>query len=193
MGKTNPEEAWPYSLACTRTTDQVSPEECEIWNWAPQDCRGGSGTWKEEWNTSWADVIAKEMKNVKVAFAIIRCHMISDVKNEDSWSKASLVAVGLLTETPKCLTYSSVVSCETVCLALTLPALYDLEVKSGNVLNAYVTAPITKKVWIVLGSEWGRQAGKKPLLFVPYANWRVQALCCQCLCWTVICIWLWWE
>ena len=116
MGKTNPEEAWPYSLACTRTTDQVSPEECEIWNWAPQDCRGGSGTWKEEWNTSWADVIAKEMKNVKVAFAIIRCHMISDVKNEDSWSKASLVAVGLLTETPKCLTYSSVVPCETYVL-----------------------------------------------------------------------------
>ena len=56
-------------------------------------------------NTLWADAIAKEMKNVRVAFNIlpdgedpppgyqfVRCHMIFDVKMEDFRRKARLVA-----------------------------------------------------------------------------------------------------
>ena len=38
-------------------------------------------------------------------------------------------------------TYSSVVTRETVCIALTMAALHDLEVKLADVLNAYVSAP----------------------------------------------------
>ncbi len=34
-------------------------------------------------------------------------------------------------------------------------ALNGLEVKAGDVLNAYITAPVTKKVMTVLGPEWG--------------------------------------
>lgn len=128
-------------------------------------------------NTFWADAIAKEMKDVKVAFKIldgdetvpngfkqINCHMIFDVKMEDFRRKARLVAGGHMTEAPKCQTYSSVVSRETVRLALTIAALNDLEVKAGDVQNAYVTAPITEKVWTVLGPEWGKDAGKKALI-----------------------------
>ena len=128
-------------------------------------------------NTLWADAIAKEMKNVRVAFDIlpngerapngykqIRCHMIFDIKIEDFRRKARLVAGGHMTEAPKCMTYSSVVSRETVRLALTLAALNDLEVKSGDIQNAYITAPITEKVWTVLGPMFGADAGKKAII-----------------------------
>ena len=46
-----------------------------------------------------------------------------------------------------------------------MAALNDLEVKVGDVLNAYITAPITKKVWTVLGSEFGGDAGKTAVIF----------------------------
>jgi hypothetical protein len=45
-----------------------------------------------------------------------------------------------------------------------MTALNDLEVKVGNVLNACITAPITKKVWTVLGSEFGSDAGKSAII-----------------------------
>ncbi len=51
------------------------------------------------------------------------------------------------------------VSRETVRLALTIAALNDLEVEVGDVLNAYITAPVKEKVWTVLGPEFGRDAG----------------------------------
>jgi hypothetical protein len=56
------------------------------------------------------------------------------------------VAGGHLTQAPTTITYASVVSRETVCLALTFASLNDLEVKVGNVLNAYITAPVKEKV-----------------------------------------------
>ena len=60
---------------------------------------------------------------------------------EDFRRKTRLVAGGHMTETPKCMTYSSVVGRETVRIALTITALNDLQVKAGDVMNAYVTAP----------------------------------------------------
>ena len=52
--------------------------------------------------------------------------------------KARLVAGRHMTETPKCMTYSSVVGRETVHIALTIVALNDLQVKAGDVMNSYV-------------------------------------------------------
>jgi hypothetical protein len=49
-------------------------------------------------------------------------------------------------------------------IALTLVALNDLEVKVGDVLNAYITAPITERVWTVLGPEFGQDAGKSAMI-----------------------------
>jgi hypothetical protein len=48
-----------------------------------------------------------------------------------------------------------------------MAALNDLEVKVGDVLNAYITAPITEKVWTVLGPEFGLMLAIPPLSFVP--------------------------
>jgi hypothetical protein len=104
---------------------------------------------KKNGNTLWTDAIAKEMKDVHVAFKIlvdgqsapisyqkIPCHMIFDVKMEDFRRKARLVAGGHKTKAPATITYASVVSRETVHIALLMAALNDLKVKVGDVLNA---------------------------------------------------------
>jgi hypothetical protein len=39
-----------------------------------------------------------------------------------------------------------------------LYALNDLDVKMADIENAYLTAPITEKVWTVLGPEFGDDA-----------------------------------
>jgi hypothetical protein len=57
-----------------------------------------------------------------------------------------------------------VVSPEIVCLALTFVALNDLKVKVGELLNAYITAPVTEKVWTVLGPDFGLDAGKSAMI-----------------------------
>ncbi len=114
---------------------------------------------KKNGNTLWANAIAKEMWDVRVPFSVlpdgqsepigyqkIPCHMIFDIKMEDFRCKARLVAGEHMTKAPTTITYASVVSRETVHIALFMAALNDLNVKVGDVLNAYITAPITEKV-----------------------------------------------
>jgi len=45
-----------------------------------------------------------------------------------------------------------------------MAALNDLEVKVGDVLIAYITTSITKKVWMVLGAEFSSDAGKSAII-----------------------------
>jgi hypothetical protein len=129
---------------------------------------------KRNGNTLWADAIKKEMANVRTAFRIaedgeqipigyqqIRCHMVFDIKQEDFRRKARLVAGGHTTEPPATVTYASVVSRESVRIALVLAALNDVEVKTADIENAYITAPCSEKIWTVLGPEFGPDAGKK--------------------------------
>jgi hypothetical protein len=127
--------------------------------------------------TLWADAIKKEMDAVRVAFKILEadesppptyqqigCHIIFDVKMEDFWRKARYMAGGHRTETPTTLTYASVVSRETVCIALMIAALNDLQVKASDIQNAYLTAPVTEKIWTVCGLKFGPDAGKKAII-----------------------------
>jgi hypothetical protein len=135
------------------------------------DCKNG--------NTFWANAIAKEMKEVCIAFNIIPdghvatigyqhipCHMIFDVKMEDFWQKARLVAGGYKTKAPATITYASVVLRETMHLALTIGALNDLKVEVGDVLNAYITASVKEKVWTVLGPEFRHDTGKSAIIII---------------------------
>ncbi len=69
---------------------------------------------------------------------------------EDFRQKARLVAGGHRIKAPATITYASVVSRETVHLALTIASLNDLKVKVGDVLNAYITALVKEKVWTIL-------------------------------------------
>ena len=77
--------------------------------------------------------------------------MIFDIKMTDFSQKARLVAGGHLTRAPAAMTYASVVSRETVRITLTIAALNSIDIKTGNVMNAYITAPVTEKVWTILG------------------------------------------
>ena len=91
--------------------------------------------------------------------------MIFDIKMEDFRRKARYVAGGHATVAPPTLTYASVVLRESVRIALTLAALNDLEVKTSDIQNAYLTAPCSEKIWTTLGSEFGPDfAGKKALV-----------------------------
>jgi hypothetical protein len=74
------------------------------------------------------------------------------------------VAGGHLTKASATITYASVVSRETVRLALTFASLNDLEVKVGDVLNAYITAPVKKKVLSILGPKFGLDSGKSAVI-----------------------------
>ena len=45
-----------------------------------------------------------------------------------------------------------------------IAALNNLQVKTSDVLNAYITAQVTKHVWTTLGPEWGPNEGKCALI-----------------------------
>ena len=45
-----------------------------------------------------------------------------------------------------------------------IAALKEFEIKLGNILNAYVQATVTDKVWIILGSEFGKDARKMTVI-----------------------------
>jgi hypothetical protein len=62
--------------------------------------------------------------------------MIFDIKIEDFRRKARIVAGGHMPGAPTIMTYASEVSCETICIAPTLAALNDLEMKAADILNA---------------------------------------------------------
>ena len=69
-----------------------------------------------------------------------------------------------MTTAPEAVTYASVVLRETVRIAMTFAALNDLEVKCGDVLNAYITAPVKQKIWTYLGPEHVDDEGKKDII-----------------------------
>jgi hypothetical protein len=132
---------------------------------------------EENGNTLWKEAIRKEINKVCIVFKVlrgeevipptyqeIRYHMIFDVKMEDFHRKARFVAGGHTTDAPHMIIYASVVSRESVSIALTLAALNDLDDIMGDIENAYLTAPITEKGWTVLGPEFGEDAGKRALI-----------------------------
>ena len=58
----------------------------------------------------------------------------------------------------------SVVSRETVRMALKLAALNDLPLKVADILNSSITAPVTEKIWTFLGQEFGEDFGRKAIV-----------------------------
>ena len=99
------------------------------------------------------------MKNVKVmlqtipdhenppnGFWYINCHMVFDIKMENLQRKVCQVGGGHMAHTLDAITCSSVVTRETVCIALTMEVLHDLEVKGEDVLNANLMAPNREKI-----------------------------------------------
>jgi len=121
---------------------------------------------RENGNTLWQDAIAKEMQNVYIAFDVrsetqappgyrlIPHRIIFEIKM-DFTRKARLVAGGHKTDPPAQLTYSSVVSRESVRIGFLIAAMYDLEPLAADIGNAYLNAPTKEKYYIVTGPEFG--------------------------------------
>ena len=70
---------------------------------------------------------------------------------EDLRWKAMLVAGGPMIMALAAITWAGVVSRETVRIALMIATLIDLKVKLGNILNAYLQAPVTEKMQATFG------------------------------------------
>ena len=49
-------------------------------------------------------------------------------------------------------------------IALTLAALNYLPFKVVDIHNAYIAAPVTEKIWTVIGQEFGEYAGRKAIV-----------------------------
>jgi hypothetical protein len=132
----------------------------------------------ENGNTLWWDAIVLEMANVRVAFQeyegdltkdgkpkgykFVSTHMVFDVKlGENYRRKARLVADGHKTDvSTSTITYSSVVSRDSVRIALTIAALNDLKVFACDIQNAFLTAPCRENLYTVAGQEFGSDEGK---------------------------------
>eukprot|EP00957_Ditylum_brightwellii_P193879 14764817-Ditylum_brightwellii.AAC.1 len=78
----------------------------------------------------------------------------------DFTRKARFVANGAKTEAPASITYSSVVSRDSVKLAFLIAALNDLDVLACDIGNAYLNAPCREKIWFKAGRECGADMGK---------------------------------
>ncbi len=126
---------------------------------------------RETGTDHWRRAIEKEMKNVEIAFEFldsgqaapigyqkIPLHFVFDVKMDFTW-KARLVAGGHMTDTPASLTYSSVVSRDSVRLALMIAALNDLDILVADIGNAYLNAETREKVYTIAGPEFGSREG----------------------------------
>ena len=134
---------------------------------------------QENGDTQWWDAICKEIQNVRPVFEVwekdideipigyqkIRCHMIFDVKlGENFRRKARFVAGGHTTETPMSLTYSSVVSQDSVCTSLLITALNDLKIMACDIQNAYLTADCQEKIWTYTGPEFRSERGQPMII-----------------------------
>jgi hypothetical protein len=129
-------------------------------------------------NNLWREAIEKEMVNIFPAFKIyegdpsdligyqmIRCHMIFDVKlGENFRRKARFVAGGHMTDPPNTLTYSSVVSRDSVRIALVLASLNGMLILTADIQNAYLHAKCREKIYTIAGKEFGSKAGKTMII-----------------------------
>ena len=69
-----------------------------------------------------------------------------------------------MTKAQATIIYASIVSRETVTIALMIATLNDLQVKLSNILNAYVQAPVIEKVFTTLGPEFVKDTGKTAVI-----------------------------
>jgi len=132
----------------------------------------------------WAKAIERERHNVWPAFDVwedgkvpvrykeIQCHLVFDIKSDTLAWKAQFVAGGHLTDPPKELTYSSVVSRDSIQLFFLIAALNDV-----NVL--YLPAMFRMHTWMpklkrrcgfVEAMIWEQTEARWLLLSVPYMD-----------------------
>ena len=69
-----------------------------------------------------------------------------------------------MTKAPPTIMYASIVSRETVRMALVIATLNNLQVELDDIFTIYLQAPVTEKVWTTLGLELDKVAGKTAVI-----------------------------
>ena len=185
--KIDGEPAFKWWVSKTLRKRQAIVAKVKSWYWRtthkfgvelPHSVEEAQKLDKKKDNNYWRAAIEKEMSRVRIAFEKwtggntleeakwklvgyqeVRCHMIFDVKMSGLVRKARLVAGGHTTDTPASITYSSVVSRDSVRIAFLIAALNDLDFMSANIGNAYLNAPNKKKIWTIPGHEFRTDKG----------------------------------
>jgi hypothetical protein len=176
--ETEPAFAWwvPYTLK--KRSSIIAKLKSKYWQRThkygirvPKSIKEAYEIDQKEGNSLWRDAVMGEMKKIRNAFQRydseptkligyqeITTHWIFDIKlGENFRRKARLVGDGHKTKTPSSVTYSSVVSRESVRLCLLLAALNELDVQAADIENAYLTAPCREKCWTRGGKEFGSE------------------------------------
>ena len=78
--------------------------------------------------------------------------------------KARFVSDGHKTKTPAAMTYSSVVSRESVRISLMIAALNDLDVLAFDIQNSYLMVDCIERVYVVAGPEFGSEDGNNMMV-----------------------------
>ena len=85
-----------------------------------------------------------------ITYQQIRCHLVFDIKM-DSTHKARLVAGGHTTEVVEMSNYYSVVSRESVRIAMVIVALNTLKIEAGDSQSTYLTVLCLEKIYTICG------------------------------------------
>ena len=100
-----------------------------------------------------------------VGYQEIRCHMIFDINMDGRFTcKARYVSGGHTTDPLSSITYSIVVSRDSIRIAFTLSALNGVEIRAADIGNEYLNAKCREKIWTVAWTEFGREKGKVMLV-----------------------------
>ena len=126
---------------------------------------------EETGTTLWHDALRKEMGNIEPCMKVlgdgeqpppghqfIHTHIVFDIKM-DFTRRARFVANGSTMEVKLERTYASVVSRDSIRIALLYAALNDLDILSGDVAAAYLNAPASGKVYFCCGAEFRHLEG----------------------------------
>ena len=116
----------------------------------------------EKYEKATADELRSGKKKIPGGYNEMTCHMVFDIKMDGLFTrKARYVADGHTSGyVPGYLTYSSVVTRESVRIAFLYAALNELDILSCDVTNAYLNAPCKEKLWVQGGKEFGGEAGE---------------------------------
>ena len=91
--------------------------------------------------------------------------MIFDIKMDGRFTrKAHYVAGGHTTAPPSSITYSSVVSRDSIRIAFALSALNGVDIRATDIGNAYLNAKCQETIQKVARAEFGSEKGKVMLV-----------------------------
>ena len=142
----------------------------------PNDTREALELDRINGNTKWADAIAKEMNGLERLGVFAFHHpdtkftktegwqyaplrMIYEIKQQDLRHKARLVVGGHVVDASSHVVYSSTIKDISVRLLMLISVQNKLSFMTGDIANAFCTAPCREKVWSRAGPEFGSRQG----------------------------------